>query len=476
MKKKSLLFLILITASTELIILESCQKKDSCDNCHSLNKPPRANAGPDIAIYLSDSSVTLDGDSSSDPDGSIVSYSWTQIAGPIQSEISNSSKPSSTVYFLAPGNFLFELNVTDNGGLSAKDTVQIIVMATDNSCTPKRSIVNARLVPIGTLSQARISMVTASVATKILFAGGLFNGYTISTRVDLYDFVSKTWSMAELSQARDDLAVAEGGNMILFAGGYSDVLTDVLYFTRVDMYNALTNTWSTAELSQGRADIAAATLGDQVFFAGGYYYYNNGDYYSNRVDIYNLTTQTWSTDSLSEGRAGVSAVQVGNKIYFAGGYTGSGASDKIDIYDGDTHSWSMSNLKEGRSYPGSIAVANKIYWAGGYTFPSKGVKTSQVEIMDIPTQTSTVTCLSQSKGSFGTVSGTNDIVFFIGDPSVSPMNFDIYNTVTQSWSIGILNSGLAYPSIISADNKLFVAGGETNPGNIESNQVSILEW
>jgi N-acetylneuraminic acid mutarotase len=476
MKKKSLLFLMMITAFTELIILDSCQKKDSCDNCPGSNKPPVAKAGPDLALYLADSSITLDGDSSFDPDGSVAIYSWKQIAGPNQSDISNSSKPSSTVNHLSPGNYQFELEVTDNGGLSAKDTVLIIAMATDSSCTPKRSVVNARLVPIGTLSQARIAMATASASTKILFAGGLFNGFNISTRVDIYDFVSNTWSMAELSKGRDNLSVAEAGTRIFFAGGYADIFTDILYFTRIDMYDALTNTWSTAELSQGRTDIAAATLGDQVFFAGGYYYYNNVSYYSNRIDIYNMTTQTWSTDSLSEGRAGLSAIQVGNKIYFAGGYTGSNVSDKIDIYDGDTHSWSTSNLKEGRAFQGGIAVANKIYWAGGYTSPSTGVTTSQVEILDIPTQTSTVTCLSQSKGSFGAVPGTDNIVFFIGDPSVSPMNFDIYNTVTQSWSIGVLNNGLAYPGIISADNKLFVAGGETYPGKIESNQVSILEW
>jgi hypothetical protein len=476
MKKKSLTFLLLITAFIEVIILNSCQKKDSCDNCHSSNQPPVARAGPDQAIYLSDSSVKLEGSSSTDPDGSIAMYSWKQIAGPKQADIGNSSMPSSAVNHLVPGNYQFELNVTDNGGLSAKDTVLIIVMATSDACAPKRSIVNARLVPIGTLSQARESMVNATAGTKILFAGGLLAGYNISTRVDIYDFVSNAWSMAELSQARDDIAVATAGNKIFFAGGYSDILTDILYFSRIDIYDALTNTWSTAELSQARTDLACATLGDQVFFAGGYYYNNNTDYYSNRIDIYNMTTQTWSIDSLSEGRDGLNATQVGNKLYFAGGIGGPNVSDKIDIYDGDTHSWSTSNLKEGRDYVSSIAVADKIYWAGGYTSIATGLTTSQVEIRDIPTQTSTLTCLSQAKGGFGIVPGTNEIVFFMGAPSASPMNFDIYNTVTQSWSIGVLNNGLAYSDIISANNKIYVAGGETSPGNFLSNQVSLLEW
>src|SRR5664279_931636 len=206
MKKKLVLVSLLITVFTEVTFLSSCQKKDSCDNCHSLNKLPVAKAGPDRAIYLSDSSLILDGDSSTDPDGSVATYSWKQIAGPNQSDIGNSSKPSSPVNHLVAGNYQFELNVTDNGGSSAKDTVLIIVMATSDACTPKRFVVNARLVPIGTLSQSREGMAAATAGNKILFAGGILAGYSISNRVDLYDFVSNTWSTAELTQARDDLS------------------------------------------------------------------------------------------------------------------------------------------------------------------------------------------------------------------------------------------------------------------------------
>ena len=101
---------------------------------------------------------------------------------------------------------------------------------------------------------------------------------------------------------------------------------------------------------------------------------------------------------------------------------------------------------------------------------------SQVEIRDINTQVSTFACLSQAKGSFGTVLNGNEIVFFMGSPSDQPTNFDIYNTAFGNWSIGVLNQGLSYPAIISANNKIYVAGGALNPGGALSNQVALLEW
>jgi hypothetical protein len=221
--------------------------------------------------------------------------------------------------------------------------------------------------------------------------------------------------------------------------------------------------------------MTAATLGDKVFFAGGYYW-DNGQHFSNRVDIYNTTTNTWSTASLSESRQGLCATTAGNKIYFAGGSNGTGVSKKIDIYDGTTDSWSTSTLIEGKEYFSSIVVSNKIYWAGGFKTILPQTPSSTVEIRDINTSVSTLACLSQEKAAFGTVMKDNDIVFFMGAPSINPLNFDIYNTTTNIWSIGTLSQGLNYPGIISVNNKIYVAGGAFNPGGDLSNQVSLLEW
>ena len=261
-------------------------------------------------------------DSSSDPDGMISSYLWTKISGPVSFNIIKPSDSITKVKTLVAGNYLFELKVTDNGGLSAKDTMQVFVNAMMTTSCDNRPIVNATLVPVGTLSDAGIELVSASVGNKIFFAGGQRTTTGYSSRVDIYDITANTWSTAELSSGdRMGMAAATVGNKVLFAGGTE--LDNGSLTSRVDIYDASTNTWSTAELSKARIYLAAATIGNKVFFAGG------GSFEpsfvgSNVVDIFDNSTNTWTTAALSQGRSYLSATTVGSKIYFAGGSRGTG--------------------------------------------------------------------------------------------------------------------------------------------------------
>ena len=107
--------------------LSSCQKEVSCEGCFGDNVPPIANAGKDQFIVLPKDSVLLDGSASKDPDGSIVSYTWKYISGPSTYIISTPSVNKTIVKRLDTGTYRFELTVTDNDGLSAKDTVDVTV-------------------------------------------------------------------------------------------------------------------------------------------------------------------------------------------------------------------------------------------------------------------------------------------------------------------------------------------------------------
>ena len=91
-----------------------------------VNLAPKANAGQDISITLPLNTINLTG-SGLDTDGTISSYQWKKIAGPVSAIITNASSASSGVNNLTEGVYEFELTVTDNGGASAKDTTSVNV-------------------------------------------------------------------------------------------------------------------------------------------------------------------------------------------------------------------------------------------------------------------------------------------------------------------------------------------------------------
>jgi hypothetical protein len=126
---KSIIKLSACTLLIGILIFISCKKEHSCEGCAEKNKPPISNAGLDQVITLPTDSVSLDGSSSSDPDGTISSYLWTKISGPASFNIIKPSDSITKVKALAVGSYLFELKVTDNGGLFAKDTMRVIVDA-----------------------------------------------------------------------------------------------------------------------------------------------------------------------------------------------------------------------------------------------------------------------------------------------------------------------------------------------------------
>ena len=88
------------------------------------NTPPTANAGPDQIVHTADL-VTLDGTGSTDSDGTITGWQWTQVSG---TTVTLSGATTDTATFTAPstlGALVFELEVTDNNGATATDTVTI---------------------------------------------------------------------------------------------------------------------------------------------------------------------------------------------------------------------------------------------------------------------------------------------------------------------------------------------------------------
>ena len=132
----------------------------------SLNVPPVANAGADQTVTDTGLDgfelVTVDGSSSSDADGSIVSYQWRE------GETVLASEAVASVLF-AVGTHVVTLSVTDDRGATATDSLTITVqpgntapVAANVSASPSRGPWSTILPSSGQMSPPATSIATFS--------------------------------------------------------------------------------------------------------------------------------------------------------------------------------------------------------------------------------------------------------------------------------------------------------------------------
>ncbi|MEP7278827.1 MAG: PKD domain-containing protein, partial [Bacteroidota bacterium] len=103
------------------------------------NQPPVANAGGNLAITVPANKIILNGSASNDPDGSIVSYSWTKTSGPATYTMADAAAANTSVNNLVEGVYLFTLQVTDNAGATASSSVTVTVNRAPNQAPAARA-------------------------------------------------------------------------------------------------------------------------------------------------------------------------------------------------------------------------------------------------------------------------------------------------------------------------------------------------
>ncbi len=94
------------------------------------NRPPVADAGPDLVIGAG-AAVPLSALNSSDPNGDALTYSWSVIAAPDSVQLADSTAVQTNFIAIAVGEYRFRLRVSD-GELSDEDEVVILVRASSN--------------------------------------------------------------------------------------------------------------------------------------------------------------------------------------------------------------------------------------------------------------------------------------------------------------------------------------------------------
>jgi dienelactone hydrolase len=114
------------------------------------NKIPIANAGEDKTIALPVSTI-LTG-SGTDSDGTITSYSWTQISGPSVSTLTNKLTSALTISGLSIGTYVYSLQVKDNSGNTDTDYIKLTVTAANITPVANAGSDKTITLPVNSLS------------------------------------------------------------------------------------------------------------------------------------------------------------------------------------------------------------------------------------------------------------------------------------------------------------------------------------
>jgi len=187
-------------------------KRNSDQPTSGGNQSPIADAGPDQTVTDNDEngseSVTLDGSGSSDPDGSINSYEWTEGGSQIATGIS-------PVVSLAVGSHTITLTVTDNEGATATDQVIITV------AQPAVTIYKAASAPV---IDGNIDAIWSEVTAKSIS----INLVGTATGSDLSATWKALWdddNLYYLVEVTDDVLISDGNgseSVTLDGSGSSD--------------------------------------------------------------------------------------------------------------------------------------------------------------------------------------------------------------------------------------------------------------
>ncbi len=207
-----------------------------------VNDPPVANAGRDQNV-TSGKSVTLNGSGSVDNDGYIVSYMWTQLSGtPVTLNNPRAVKPAFTARTsLASETLVFQLVVTDNGGLKSSSECTVKVTKTTRTIKSKWNLITIPKTTRNTTVNSTFSPIMENVISIWSYDNGSWKVYDPqkpevgSTLNELVPGKAVWMNMSQEAElaisgdvAVDPVSLASGWNLVGYNSSASTSVSDAI--------------------------------------------------------------------------------------------------------------------------------------------------------------------------------------------------------------------------------------------------------
>jgi len=262
---------------------------------------------------------------------------------------------------------------------------------------------------------------------------------------------ASTWQRRALPRASGAATSAVLSDGLHYLGGGSDYFSATRY-RHHDVYDAVTQTWSATPADAPDSETWGArahVFQDRLYLLGGF---PNGK----RLRVYTPSTNSWSSLK-APPRAfewGFASAVIGNALYAFGGVEADANKADGFKYDFGANSWTKVApipQNQGRGPLSSAAVGSRIYVLNG----NANDGTTILQIYDSATNTwSTGAALAGHFFEAAATAVVGNQIYFLGgaddqDRADSSPNtpvgvsaaWNIYNTVTNSWSSGAAMPG-----------------------------------
>ena len=193
-----------------------------------VNRAPDANAGADVSMNIAASDISLDGSASSDPENGALTFAWTVVSEPAGSTValSDASAVSPTFASMIPGDYEFELTVTDPAGQTDTDRV-VITLLND--------------VPVVSLAAFDRTPNAGDTATFDASASSDPNGHALTFAWELVAYPAGSSLATDYAGPTHDITFDVAGNYVFelrISDGY-DTTTVTLDSVRISEYVAV---------------------------------------------------------------------------------------------------------------------------------------------------------------------------------------------------------------------------------------------